>query len=124
LRHRVELGLVPKSALSEFSAALAGQEAAIGDIENRLALRRRFLSGEISAGELEIQTRMSAAQKELREAQSSIDTIRPRLDDLRAKAAVGLVTIDELRGMELGLSAVQAKADLALQEIEILKTIK
>jgi outer membrane protein TolC len=124
LRHRVELGLVPKSALSEFEAALAGQEAAIGDIENRLALRRRFLAGEISAGELEIQTRVSAAEKNLREAQSSIEAVRPRLEDLRAKAAVGLVTPDEVKGMELGLSAAQAKADLALQQIEILKQIK
>ncbi|MCK7468611.1 MAG: hypothetical protein MZU91_11230 [Desulfosudis oleivorans] len=37
LRHRVELGLAPKSALSEFAAALAGQEAGLEDIENRLA---------------------------------------------------------------------------------------
>ena len=124
LRHQVELGLAPKSALSEFAAMLAGQEAGLEDIENRLALRQRFLAGEISAGEMEIQARMSAAEKELREAQSSIDTIRPRLEDLRAKAAAGLVEIDEVKGWELGLSAAQAKADLALQEIEILKTIR
>jgi hypothetical protein len=124
LRHRVELGLVPKSALDDFAAALAGQEAGLRDIENRLALRQRFLAGELSAGEMEIQTRMSAAQKELSEARSSIDAIRPRLEDLRAKAAAGLVTIDEVKGWELGLSASQAKADLALQEIEILKTIR
>jgi hypothetical protein len=124
LRHRVELGLAPKSSLSEFAAALAGQEAGLENIENRLVLRQRYLAGEISAGEMEIQTRISAAQKELREVQSSIDTIRPRLEDLRAKAAVGLVTIDELKGWELGMSAAQARADLALQEIEILKNIK
>jgi len=124
LRHQVDLGLAPKSALSEFAAMLAGQEAGLEDIENRLALRQRFLAGEISAGEMEIQARMSAAEKELREAQSSIDTIRPRLEDLRAKAAAGLVEIDEVKGWELGLSAAQAKADLALQEIEILKTIR
>jgi hypothetical protein len=124
LKHRVDLGIVPKSAWSEFEAALAGQGAAIGDIENRLVLRRRFLAGEISAGELEIQIRMSAAEKELREAQSAIANIRPQVDELRAKAAAGLITIDELKGAELGLSAVQAKADLALQEIEILKQLK
>jgi hypothetical protein len=124
LRQRVDLGLVPKSALGEFTASLAVQEAAIGDLKNRLALRRRFLSGEISSGELEIQVRMSAAEKDLREARSSIDIIRPRVEELRAKAAVGLVTIDEVKGTELGLNAAQAKADLALQEIEILKQLK
>ena len=78
LRHRFELGLIPKSALTRSLAALAVQEAGLGDIENRLALRRRFLTGEISAGELEIQTRMSAAEKELREAQSEIDIVGKR----------------------------------------------
>ena len=42
---------MPKSALTEFEAARTVQEAAIGDIENRLALRKRFLAGEISAAE-------------------------------------------------------------------------
>jgi hypothetical protein len=124
LRHRVELGLVPKSALSEFEAALAGQEAAIGDIENQRALRQRFLSGEISTAELEIKTRMSAAEKDLKEAQSSIELIRTRLEDLRVKEAAGMVTSDEVKAAQLALDFTQAKADLALEQIEILKTIK
>ena len=124
LRKRIDLGVMPKSALDEFQASLAGQEAAIEDIEKRLTLRRRFLAGEISAGELEIQARMSAAEKELKEARSSIDMIRTRLEDLRAKEAAGLVTGEEVKGAQLGLDFAQAKADLALQQIEILKTIK
>jgi hypothetical protein len=124
LRKRIDLGVVPKSALDEFQASLAGQEAAIEEIENRLTLRRRFLAGDISTGELEIQARMSAAEKELKEARSSIDMIRTRLEDLRAKEAAGLVTGEEVKGAQLGLDFAQAKADLALQQIEILKTIK
>lgn len=124
LRHRVELGLAPKSALRAFEAALAGQEAGIRDIENRRALRRRFIAGEITAAEMEIQVRMSAAEKELEEAQSAIEDIRPRVEELRVRAAAGLVTVDELKGGEFGLSAARAKADLALQEIEILKQLK
>lgn len=124
LRKRIDLGVVPKSALDEFQASLTGQEAAIEDIEKRLTLRRRFRAGEISAGELEIQARMSAAEKELKEARSSIDMIRTRLEDLRAKEAAGLVTSEEVKGAQLGLDFAQAKADLAVQQIEILKTIK
>lgn len=124
LRQRIAVGVVPQSALDDFLASLAGQEAAIADIENRLGLRRRFLAGEISAGELEIQARMSAAEKDLKEARSSIERMQARLADLRAKEAAGLVTSDEVRGAQLGLDFAQAKADLALQEIEILKAIK
>lgn len=124
LRKRIDLGVVPKSALDEFQASLTGQEAAIEDLEKRLTLRRRFRAGEISAGELEIQARMSAAEKELKEARSSIDMIRTRLEDLRAKQAAGLITSEEVKGAQLGLDFAQAKADLAVQQIEILKTIK
>lgn len=124
LRKRIDLGVVPKSALDEFQASLSGQEAALEDLEKRLTLRRRFRAGEISAGELEIQARMSAAEKELKEARSSIDMIRTRLEDLRAKQAAGLITSEEVKGAQLGLDFAQAKADLAVQQIEILKTIK
>jgi len=124
LRHQVELGLMPKSALTEFEAARTVQEAAIGDLENRLGLRKKFLAGEISAAGLEVQTRMGAAEKDLREARMVIKALRPRLENMRAQAAVGLVAADEVKGLELGLDTAQAKADLAAQVIEILKTIK
>jgi len=124
LRQRIAVGVLPKSALDEFLASLAGQEAAIEEIESRLTLRRRFLAGEISAGELEIQARMSAAEKDLKEARSSIAMLRTRLEDLRAKEAAGLITSDEVKGAQLGLDFAQSKADLALEQIEILKTIK
>jgi hypothetical protein len=124
LRHRFELGLVPKSDLDDVLAWLSVDEAGIEDIENRLDLRRRFLAGEISAVELEIQTRMSAAEKNLREAQSEIDTVGKGLEDLQAKEAVGLIANSVVKAAQLSLDAAQAKSDLALQEIEILKQIR
>jgi hypothetical protein len=124
LRHRFELGLIAKSDLDDVLAWLSIDEAGIKDIENRLALRRRFLTGEISAGELEIQTRISAAEKNLREAQSEIDIVGEGLEAFRAKEAVGLIPNSVVKAAQLSLDAAQAKADLALQEIEILKTIR
>lgn len=124
LRHRVELGLIPKSDLNNVLAWLSVDEAGIKDIDNRLALRRRFLTGEISAAELEIQTRMSAAEKDLRVAQSEIDTLGKGLEDLRAKEAVGLIHNSVVKAAQLALNAAQAKADLAAREIEILKNIR
>lgn len=124
LRHRVELGLEPQSALDQVQGWLAGDEAAIKDIETRLALRKRFVAGEISAAGLEIQARLSAAEKELREARSEIDVVKPGLADLRAREAVGVVPTSVLKAAQLALDKAQARADLALQEIEILKRLK
>jgi len=124
LKARVDLGLIPKNALEVFQAALAIQEGRAGDIEKQLALRRGFLSGKISAEEMEIQDRMTAAEKDLREARSKVDTIQARLNELRAKEAAGLISEEELRGTQMGLDAAQAQVSLAIQEIEILKTIR
>ena len=124
LKARVDLGLIPKSELDAFQAALAVQEGGVGDIEKRLALRRGFLSGEISAEELEIRDRMTAAEKDLREARSTVDIMKTHLDDLRAKEAAGVISEEEIRGTQMALDAAQAQLRLAMEEIEILKTIK
>jgi len=124
LRRRVELGVVPKSDLDNVLGWLSVDEAGIGDIETRLSLRRRFLAGEISASELEIQARMSAAEKDLREALSELDIVKPGLEHLRAQEDAGIVPNSVVKAAELVLDKAQAKADLALQQIEILKTIR
>lgn len=124
LRQQVSTGVRPKSALDAFQASLTVQEAAIEDIEKRLDLRRRLLAGEITAEELEIQARMSAAEKDLKEARSAMELMQTRLEDLRAKEAAGMITRDEVEVAQVSLDVAQAKADLALQEIEILKMIK
>jgi hypothetical protein len=124
LKARVDVGLLPKSALDMVQAALAVQEGGIGDIEKRLTLRRNFLSGGISAEEMEIQDRMTGAEKDLREARSKVDTAQARLSDLRAKEAAGMVSEEELRATQMALDAAQAQVSLAMKEIEILKTIR
>lgn len=124
LRQRVELGLEPQSDLDQVQGWLAGDEAGVGDIETRLALRKRFIGGEISAAELEIQARLSTAEKELREARAEIDVVKPGVEDLRIKEAAGVVRAGVLKAAQLALDKAQARADLALKEIEILKQLK
>jgi hypothetical protein len=124
LKERVDLGLIPKSELDEFQASLASQEAGIGDIERRIDLRRRFLAGEISTEELEIRDRTTAAEKDLRQARSMVDSFQRRLELLRTKQAAGLISETEIRQVQFGLDAAQAELNLALQEIDILKKIK
>ncbi len=74
-----------------YLAWLSVDEAGIGTSRTGWPCGGGSSPGEISAGELEIQTRMSAAEKNLREAQSEIDTVGTGLEDLRAKEAVGLI---------------------------------
>lgn len=124
LQELIDKGLAPRSDLDGFLAALADQEAGMEEIEKRLDLRRRFLAGEISALELEIRDRTSAAEKDLRQARSRVDHFKKRLDLLRAREAEGVIAKTEIEQVQFGLDAAQAELDLAIQEIEILKKIR
>jgi hypothetical protein len=124
VRPRVELGLIPKSDLDGHLGLIAAREARIGELETRSSLRRRFLAGEISAEGLEIQTRLTEAERKLQEARSSVAAMTAHADSLEPKVAAGLISEEELRGTRTALEAAQAQESLALQEIEILRTIK
>jgi hypothetical protein len=124
LRPRVELGLISKSELEGYLALIAAREARIGELETRSSLRQRFLAGEISTEGLEIQTRLTEAERKLREARSTVASMTAHLDNLQAKVAAGLISKDVFRGTQMALEAAQAQESLALQEIDILKQIK
>ncbi len=124
LKHRVDLGLAPHDWLDESLASTAVQEAGIGDIEKRLALRRRYLAGTITAEEVEIEDRMTAVERDLRQAQSTVDSLKKRLESLQAKEAVGMISNTEVEQARFGLSYAQAQLSLALLEKDILSRIK
>ncbi len=124
LKHRVDLGLAPREGLDEFLASTAVEEAGIGDIERRLDLRKRFLAGAVTAEEVEIQDRMTDAERDLRQAQSTVDSMKKRLEGLQAKEAVGMISNTEVEQVQFSLSYAQAQLRLALLEKDILGKIK
>ncbi len=124
LKHRVDLGLAPHDWLDGSVASTAVQEAGIGDIEKRFALRKRFLAGTITAEEVEIEDRMTAVERDLRQAQSTVDSLKKRLESLQAKEAVGMISDTEVQQAQFGLSYAQAQLSLALLEKDVLSKIK
>lgn len=124
LEIRVGLGLLPKSDLEEFKMSMRVRAGEVEDIERSLSLRRRYVSGEISAEDLEIQARRAEAERELREALNMVEILKSDLDELRPREAAGLVSPDEAREARFRLESAQAQADRAAQVIEILKKIK
>jgi hypothetical protein len=124
LKQRVDLGLAPQDWLDGSLASTAVQEAGIGDIEKRLALRKSFLAGAVTAEEVEIQDRMTDAERDLRQARSTVDTLKKRLASLQAKEAVGMISDTEVQQAQFGLDAAQAQLSLALLEKDVLSKIK
>jgi hypothetical protein len=123
-KQRVDLGLAPREGLDESLASTAVQEAGIGDIEKRLDLRKKFIAGAMTAEEVEIQDRMTAAESDLRQAQSTVDSLKKRLESLQAKEAVGMISDTEVQQAQFGLDYAQSQLSLALLEKDILSKIK
>jgi hypothetical protein len=124
LKQRVDLGLAPHDWLDGSVASTAVQEAGIGDIEKRLDLRKQFIAGAMTAEEVEIQDRMTAAERDLRQAQLTVDSSKKRLESLRSKEAVGMISDTEVQQAQFGLDAAQAQLNLALLEKEVLSKIR
>jgi hypothetical protein len=124
IKQRVDLGAAPRDELDDVLASIAFQESGIGDIEKRLALRKRFLAGTITAEEVEIEDRVTAVEGDLRQAQWTVDSVKKRLESLQAKAAVGMISDTEVQRAQLGLDYAQARLSLALLEKDILSKIK
>jgi hypothetical protein len=124
LKQRVDLGLYPRDGLDEALASTAVQEAGTGDIEKRLDLRKRFLAGTMTAEEVEIEDRRTAAERDLRETQSTVDSLKRRLEAAQAKEAVGMISSTEVQQAQFGLSYAQAQLSLARLEMDVLSKIK
>jgi hypothetical protein len=123
-KQRFDLGLIPESELEDRRAMVAVQEAELDAVKTRLGLRRQFLSGALSAEELEIRIRMAAAEKELEAARRESLSMKKHLDTQQTQFLAGLITEEEMRGTRMALETAQAKVELALQEIEILKQLR
>jgi len=124
LKQRVDLGIAPRDGLDESLASTAIQEAGIGDVEKRLDLRKQFIAGAMTAEEVEIQDRMTAAERDLRQARSTVDSLKKRLESLQAKEAVGMISNTEVQQAQFGLDYAQARLSQALLEKDILSKIK
>jgi outer membrane protein TolC len=123
-KQRFDLGLIAESELEDRRAMVAVQETELEAVETRLGLRRQILSGALSAEQLEIRIRMAEAEKELGAARREIGSMKKHLDTQQAQFLAGLITEEEMRGTRMVLDAAQARAEQALQEIEILKKIR
>ena len=124
IKQRVEVGIIKESALDHIQADITSQNVIIDNIKKKLNLRSRFLSGEFTAQEIEIKSRMTVAEKNLHLAQSKVESLKKQIKYIEDRVAMGLVSQWELTQMQYALNAAQAELDLANLEIDVLNKIK
>ncbi len=120
----VEQSMVRGDELNQIQMELANRKLMINKIQQRLDLRTRFLAGEVTAQEVEIQDRMSGAERNLHLAQSKVDSLNDQLKRLKALEAQGEISHTEVVQMQYALDAAQAELKLATLEMDVLEKLR
>ena len=124
LRQKVEGGLVNEAQLDHIKAEIAAQEVNIDKIQKRLELRKRFVSGIITAQEVEIEGRITVAERNLHLAKSRVDILQAQLKRFNELESRGMISQLEVTQVEFALNAAQAELKLAALELDILREVR
>jgi len=120
-RQLVEKSLVSADELEGLKAMAAARTAAIEEIRDRLAMRQRFLSGAVSAQEVEIQGRLTSAEANVKSVRAKVESLENQLERITTLERQGLADSTESRYLQAALEAAQAELKLAALEKEILE---
>jgi multidrug resistance efflux pump len=120
----VAKGLVQDEELDQVRTDLAFRKTLIDKVLERLDLRKRFVAGELSAQEVEINGRISAADEHLRQVRAKVGSIQEQLERLMGLEARGLVSKTEVEQTRFALEAAKAELSLAALEKDVLEKVK
>jgi multidrug resistance efflux pump len=124
IKQLVEKNLVRGDEMDQIQTELAIRKAMIDKVQQRLDLRTRFLAGEITAQEVEIQDRMTGAERNLQLAQSKVDALNDQLKRLKTLETQGQISHTEVMQLQYALDAAQAELKLAALEMDVLEKLK
>jgi len=124
IKQLVEQSMVRGDEMNQIQMELANRKVIIDKIQQRLDLRARFLAGEIAAQEVEIQERMSGAERNLHLAQSKVDALNEQLKRLKTLEVQGEISHMEVVQLQYALDAAQAQLKLATLEMDVLEKLK
>jgi len=120
LRQRVDLGLIHPQELAPYELQLERLAGARVELQRKLELRNRYLGGELSAEQVELQEMLTAAERRLATARSVAAHLRQTLSELEKVHRLGLVDKAQLRQARLQLQDAEAEEWLAQLEIQSL----
>lgn len=120
----VEVGVASEGDLDLIQAEIAARKAMVDETQKRIDLRKRYVAGEVTAQEVEIGDRMAVAEKDLRQAQTRVDSLMKQLERSKAQEAVGMISPRETSRLRYALDAAQAELKLAALEVDVLGKVK
>lgn len=123
-KERQQLGLIAPEQSRAAERDVAARKTRIDETGQTLDLRKRFLSGEISALQVEVAGRLAAAKARLATAQSKVDDLTERTARAGSLRDVGMASPAEADDLREALEAAEAEMTLAALEVEVLEKVK
>ncbi len=124
LEEKRQAGLIAPEQSDSAERAVAARKTRLDEIGQRLDLRKRFLSGAISALQAEIAGRLAAARAGLAAAQSNVEDLKERAAKAKSLQDVGMISPAEADDLREAFETAEAEASLAALEVDILEKVK
>ena len=119
-----EQNMISGNELEPLEAEIKFREATLVKIKQRLDLRKRYISKEIRAEEVEIAARLTESERNLQQAQAEVHLLQQQVERFKTREAQGLISSRETRHLQYALDAAQAKLKLATLEVTVLKKVR
>jgi hypothetical protein len=124
VKQLLEKNVVRRDEMDHIQVEITNREIMKDKIQERLDLRARFLTGEITAKQVEIEDRMTGAERNLHMARSQVESLKEQLGRLQTLEAQGKINHMEVKQMQYALNAAEAQLKLATLEMDVLRNLK
>lgn len=117
----IEEKLVSAEELEGLTAAITARKATLEEIRKRQEMRKRYLSGAVTAQEVEIQGRLTSAEANVKSARAKVESFERQFERLSALERRKMVESLEVSHMRAALEAARAELKLAEMEKAVLQ---
>lgn len=123
-QQRVDVGTAPLTVVLQAQADLVQARTRMQLLEASVALRRRYLKGDIKREALAPAYRRAELTLQIERAQRDIEITRRRVDELRTMVAVGQAMELDLKRAEVNLLERQVEIERIQRELAMIGSVK
>jgi hypothetical protein len=121
MQEAVDAGLVEPGEAEQLRAPLTEMEAEIAGMQQRIALRQRFVSGELTAGEAEAELEMMDTRVQLQRLELTHERISRELHSVEEAVDRGLVHESQLERVRFQLIQVEFEMETLQETLALLQ---
>lgn len=121
MQDAVDAGVLAPAELAQFRPPLAEMESEISGMHQRIALRQRFLSGEVSAREAEAELEMMETRVQLQRLEGTYERARRELQSVEEGVERGVVQDSQLQRVRFHLLQVEFEMETLRRTLSLLQ---